>query len=100
MLKRILFLSFFTLAFGTVFAQNINGFSAENVSDQLDLEAQFEARLSAENLDTWMQRLAAEPHWVGTEYGKENAEWMAEQFKSWGYNTKIETYHILFPYPK
>ncbi|MEZ2414733.1 M28 family metallopeptidase [Muriicola sp. E247] len=100
MLKRIVFLSFFTLAFGTVLAQNINGFRTENVADQLDLEAQFEARLSADNLDSWMQRLAAEPHWVGTEYGKENAEWMMEQFKSWGYDTKIETYHILFPYPK
>ncbi|NNK10927.1 MAG: folate hydrolase, partial [Flavobacteriaceae bacterium] len=100
MLKRVLFFSLFALSLGTLSAQSITGFKAENVSEQLDLEAAFEARLSAENLDIWMQRLSAEPHWVGTEYGKQNADWMAAQFKSWGYDTKIDTYHILFPYPK
>ncbi len=89
----------FLTCLGT-YAQSIIGFAPENAGAQLELESQFESRLKAENLDSWMQRLAAEPHWVGTEYGKENAEWMAEQFKSWGYETQIETYHILFPYPK
>ncbi len=89
----------FLTCLGT-YAQSIIGFAPENAAAQLELESQFESRLKAENLDSWMQRLAAEPHWVGTEYGKENAEWMAEQFKSWGYETQIETYHILFPYPK
>ncbi|QBA63743.1 M28 family metallopeptidase [Muriicola soli] len=100
MLKRVLFLSLFALSLGTINAQSITGFKAENVSEQLDLEAAFEARLSTENLDSWMKRLSAEPHWVGTEYGKQNADWMAARFKSWGYDTRIDTYHILFPYPK
>ena len=56
--------------------------------------------MSANNLDQWMEKMAAEPHYVGTEFGKQNAEWMADQFKSWGYKTKIETYYVLFPYPK
>jgi N-acetylated-alpha-linked acidic dipeptidase len=81
-------------------AQTLIGFKPESVPAQLSLEEKFETRLKAENLDAWMQRMAAEPHWVGTEYGKKNAEWMAEQFTSWGYETEIETYHILFPYPK
>ena len=81
-------------------AQSITGFAPANIPNQLKLEATFEAALNPKNLDTWMQKMAAEPHWVGTEYGRKNAEWMAEQFKSWGYDTKIETYHILFPYPK
>ncbi len=81
-------------------AQSITGFAPANIPNQLKLEASFEAALNPKNLDTWMQKMAAEPHWVGTEYGRKNAEWMAEQFKSWGYDTKIETYQILFPYPK
>ena len=81
-------------------AQSLIGFKPEGVPAQLYLEKKFESRLKAENLDLWMQRMAAEPHWVGTEYGKKNAEWMAEQFTSWGYQTEIATYHILFPYPK
>jgi N-acetylated-alpha-linked acidic dipeptidase len=100
MLKRNLFLCLFTLFCVSFYAQSITGFRTENTSKQLELETDFETQLSAKNLDTWMRKMAAEPHWVGTEYGRENAEWMAKQFKSWGYDTKIETYHILFPYPK
>ncbi len=81
-------------------AQTIIGFNPGEAKEELELESNFESKLSGANLDNWMQRMAAEPHWVGTEYGRENAEWMAAQFKSWGYDTKIETYDILFPYPK
>ncbi|WP_373516420.1 transferrin receptor-like dimerization domain-containing protein [Pricia sp.] len=78
----------------------IIGFTPENAKREIALEKAFEDKLSADNLDKWMQRMAAEPHWVGTEYGQKNAEWMQKQFQSWGYDVKIETYHVLFPYPK
>lgn len=85
----------------TITAQDhITGFSKTNVKKQQDLEKSYESLLKATNLDSWMQHLAAEPHWVGTAYGKQNAEWIQKQFKSWGYDAKIETYDILFPYPK
>ena len=80
--------------------ETILGFTDSSAKKEQELEKNYEALLSTTNLDTWMQRLAAEPHWVGTEYGKENAEWIQKQFKSWGYDAKIETYDILFPYPK
>lgn len=96
---------FFTLLIAlisyTITAQeSILGFTSESTEQQQQLETEFEAKLSASNLDNWMQLLSAEPHWVGTEYGEKNAKWIQKQFKSWGYKTKIETYHILFPYPK
>jgi N-acetylated-alpha-linked acidic dipeptidase len=47
-----------------------------------------------------MKFMSAEPHYLGTAYGRKNAEWMVKQFKSWGYDAKIETYQVLFPYPK
>jgi N-acetylated-alpha-linked acidic dipeptidase len=96
------FLSFLmALTLCTISAQqDITGFTPENKKKELDLEKAFEAKLVAANLDQWMQRLSAEPHWVGTEYGKKNAEWIENQFKSWGYDTKIDTYYVLFPYPK
>ena len=81
-------------------AQSVLGFKKENSAQQLELEANYESMLSTDNLDTWMKRMAARPHYVGTDYGKENAEWIAAQFKSWGYDTKIERFDILFPYPK
>ncbi len=78
----------------------IIGFKTENVAKQREMEATFDQQLKADNLDVWMKKMAAEPHYVGTEYGLKNAEWMVKQFKSWGYDAKIETYHVLFPYPK
>lgn len=91
---------FFALFLITLNAQNsIIGFSKDKVDTQLKLEKAFEEKLNATNLDQWMQRMAAEPHWVGTQYGEENAKWIQSLFKSWGYDAKIETYQILFPYP-
>ncbi len=91
---------FFALFLITLNAQNsIIGFSEEKVDAQLQLEKAFEEKLTATNLDQWMQKMAAEPHWVGTQNGEENAKWIQSQFKSWGYDAKIETYQILFPFP-
>ena len=84
-----------------IFSQSsIIGFGANKVTQQKNLEAEFDRMLLANNLDEWMKFMSAEPHYVGTEYGRKNAEWMVKQFKSWGYDAKIETYQVLFPYPK
>ncbi|MEO8074253.1 MAG: M28 family metallopeptidase, partial [Acidobacteriota bacterium] len=105
---RQTFLRFFTvflLSF-SVFAQTmpndkvLMGFSAENSAKQKALEAKFDSYLKAENLRTWMKRLSARPHHVGSPYDKENAEFIAAQFKSWGFDTKIEQFDVLFPTPK
>src|SRR5262249_12392419 len=33
-------------------------------------------------------------------YGKENAEFLAAQFRAWGFDTQIEEFSVLFPTPK
>lgn len=93
-----LLLLFIFVSFGN--AQNsILGFSEKSAIEQQALEKAFEEKLKATNIDNWIQKMSAEPHWVGTKFGEENAKWMRDQFKSWGYDAKIETYHVLFPYP-
>ncbi|MDE3741339.1 M28 family metallopeptidase [Maribacter polysaccharolyticus] len=100
-MTRYFFTLLFTVITGAVAAQtNIIGFTSENTKKQLELEKSFESKLNPKNLDEWMQKMSAQPHWVGTEFGRKNAEWIQKQFKSWGYDAKIETYHVLFPYPK
>src|SRR5262245_30220272 len=47
-----------------------------------------------------MDLLAAHPHHVGSPWGQKNAEYLAEQFRSWGYDTRIEEFQVLFPTPK
>jgi N-acetylated-alpha-linked acidic dipeptidase len=76
------------------------GFSAEASSAQRALEARFDAQLRAENLREWMKRLSARPHAVGQPYGRENAEWLFAQLRSWGYDARIERFDVLFPTPK
>jgi N-acetylated-alpha-linked acidic dipeptidase len=78
----------------------ISGFTREGAAGQRALEAKFDAVLKRENLREWMKRLSARPHHVGSAYGKENAEFMAGLFRSWGYQTEIERYDVLFPTPK
>ena len=46
-----------------------------------------------------MHRLAARPHHLGSPYGKENAEFIAGLFRSWGYEIAIEEFQVLFPTP-
>jgi N-acetylated-alpha-linked acidic dipeptidase len=76
------------------------GFTRETSERERALEARFDAALSKENLREWMKRLTARPHHVGSAYGKENAEFIAAQFRSWGYETQIEQFDVLFPTPK
>ncbi|HEV7645735.1 MAG TPA: M28 family metallopeptidase [Pyrinomonadaceae bacterium] len=99
------FLTF--LLAGAVFSQSIVktaepilGFAPENAQKQRSLENKFDAALKADNLRTWMKRLSARPHHVGSPYDKENAEFIAAQFKSWGFDTQIEQFDVLFPTPK
>jgi len=76
------------------------GFTDAGAAAQRALEARFDASLNAENLRGWMKQLSARPHHIGSPYGKQNAEFMASLFRSWGYDTRIEEFSVLFPTPK
>jgi N-acetylated-alpha-linked acidic dipeptidase len=80
--------------------KTIKGFTKESADAQLKAEQAFDSHLQAANLDQWMKRLAARPHHLGSVYGKQNAEFMRDLFRSWGYEAEIETYKVLFPTPK
>jgi N-acetylated-alpha-linked acidic dipeptidase len=47
-----------------------------------------------------MLHLSARPHNVGTQYDKENAEWIAAKFQDFGFDTHIEQFDVLYPTPK
>lgn len=76
------------------------GFSNAHAAQQRAAEARFDGFLNKEEMRGWMKRLTAKPHHVGSPYDKENAEFIAAQFKSWGYDTQIEEFQVLFPTPK
>ena len=76
------------------------GFAPESSAAERTLEARFDEQLKAENLRGWMKRLSARPHELGSAYGRDNAEFLATQFRSWGYDTRLEQFDVLFPTPK
>lgn len=80
--------------------QPILASSQSDAASPRSLESQFDALLRKENLREWMRAMTAHPHHLGSPGGKKNAEMMAELFRSWGYDTRIETFHVLMPTPK
>lgn len=86
------------LAFGQT--KTLTAYSKEAAEAQLKVEEKFDATLKADNLDQWMKKLTARPHHLGSAYGKSNAEYMRDLFRSWGYEAEIESYKVLFPTPK
>src|SRR2546425_4811916 len=78
----------------------ITGFSPERQAQQRQLESKFDSLMNRDNLRQWMKRLSARPHHVGSPYGKENAQFILSLFQSWGYQTEIKEYRVLFPTPK
>ncbi|MBS1621505.1 MAG: M28 family peptidase [Bacteroidetes bacterium] len=80
--------------------EKIMGFTEANAARQLNWEKQFDASIKASNQDEWMKFLSSHPHHVGSPQDKANAEYMANLFRSWGYQTEIVSYYPLFPTPK
>ena len=76
------------------------GFSDESAERQLALEEKFDSLLDTSDIEAWIQRMSARPHHVGSPYGKDNAEFLLELFRSWGWEAEIETYWVLFPTPE
>ncbi|HUP64424.1 MAG TPA: M28 family metallopeptidase [Thermoanaerobaculia bacterium] len=76
------------------------GFSPARAESQRDLEEQFDALLNRENLDQWLKELSAQPHHAGSPGSKAVAESIAQKFRSWGFDTEIDTYHVLLPTPR
>lgn len=83
-------------------AQNssIMGFSEAAAKQQKEREALLDSYLKAENLDEWMKYMTARPHHVGSPYDKAVVDYIAEKFKSWGYDVEVEKFDVLFPTPK
>lgn len=76
------------------------GFTAESSQREADLERRFRDIPSTDSLRTWLRRLSAHPHHIGSPYDKDNAEWLVARFRSWGWDASIDTFEVLFPTPK
>ena len=77
--------------------KSITGF--KNTEKQLKIEADFDAQLNAKRVGENIKLLSSVPHHVGSVGGKFVASEIAKVFKDNGWDTKIETYQLMFPTP-
>jgi N-acetylated-alpha-linked acidic dipeptidase len=77
----------------------LRGFFPNSVQAERDLEARFKTMPDPARMRAAMQRLSARPHHVGSPYDKDNAEWILNEFKSYGWDAHIENFDVLFPTP-
>jgi N-acetylated-alpha-linked acidic dipeptidase len=77
----------------------LRGFTARGSVVEREWESKLRAIPDPQRLRSMMERLSARPHHVGSPYDKTNAEWIRDQFASYGWDARIETFDVLFPTP-
>ena len=98
MKKTTLTFLFFNILTSALFAQkNILGF--KNSDAQTKIEKEFDAQLSAKRIGQNIKLLSSVPHHLGSAGGKFVADEIVKVFKESGWDTKIETYQLMFPTP-
>src|SRR5215217_4919120 len=63
------------------------------------LEGRFDSMIDPAEMGGWLKTMASQPNQVGSPHDKVNAEMTLAQFKSWGWDAKIETFWVLYPTP-
>ncbi len=78
----------------------MRGFTTASARIEREWEAKFKAIPAPARMREAMRRMTLRPHHLGSPFGKEVAEWVRDQFISYGWDTKIERFDVLFPTPK
>lgn len=84
----------------TAQSKKLEGFSTGSLQKQTELELKFDQLLQSSSIGANIKELSAEPHHLGSVGDKRVAESILRKFKEYGWDAKIETYHVLFPTPK
>jgi N-acetylated-alpha-linked acidic dipeptidase len=76
------------------------GFGAESAKQEREIEKKFDGEIKKEEMENWMEHMAAHPHHLGSAYDEELAGFVKSNFLAWGFTTEIKEYTVLFPTPK
>ncbi len=78
---------------------DIRGFTPKNASQQLQTETIFKDLVSIESCRTNLRRLTEEPHLAGTKNSQKVANFLKDQYQSYGLKVKIYEYEVYLPHP-
>lgn len=76
------------------------GYSLVHSQAERQWEAKFRSLPNAEMIGEYDKYLSAWPHNAGTPRDRENAQWILNKFRQWGWDAHIETFYVLLPWPK
>ncbi len=101
-MKKIVQPLFAFLLTAAVRAQDkpLSGYGTAAASQQYSLEKKFDTYLQAGHVDQLIREMSARPHHVGSPGDKVVADYIYNQFKSWGFDVQVETFYVTFPTPK
>ncbi|MCO5286832.1 MAG: M28 family peptidase [Chitinophagaceae bacterium] len=100
MKKTIFFCVFLFVISGANAQTGMTGFFKKNIDGQSAREKQFDAKISTERIDAHVKLMSAKPHHLGSPGSKAVAEYIRDQFTSYGWDAQIETFYVLFPKPR
>ena len=77
----------------------IRGFGNDQWKSQHEREEKAIAIPQRERMKIYMERMASKPHHAGSAGSRAVAEYALGMFKEWGFDTHIESFDALLPYP-
>jgi len=78
----------------------IAGFTPERVAAERQLEQKLRSIPDAAHAESNLRHLTSEPHMAGTEASRRVAEWLRDQYRSFGFDAKIVSYSAWMPQPR
>ncbi|MEP6617404.1 MAG: transferrin receptor-like dimerization domain-containing protein [Ginsengibacter sp.] len=98
-MKKLLVLTLLIISLKGSAQTSITGFTVRSAEAQVQLEKKFDQLLDRLTIGKNIKRLSAKPHNLGSAADRENAEYLLNLYKSWGWDARIETFKVLFPTP-
>jgi N-acetylated-alpha-linked acidic dipeptidase len=77
----------------------IRGFRASRVEAERELEQKLQSIPEAARAEANLRHLTSEPHMAGTDASRRVAEWLRDQYRSFGFDADIVTYSAWLPLP-
>ena len=81
-------------------AGGISGFAPSRVAEERQLEARLRNIPEASRAESNLRHLTSEPHMAGTDASRRVAEWLRDQYRSFGFDAEIVSYTAWMPLPR